>query len=372
MLWSRGFIFCAGLEAKAEADTGVAALGRRIRTGVALAVLSISLASCSTVPRSEAGGGFTRDFGWQYGGRTYEVALDLHPATYAAFRRRERTRDYDLFASDYHGKPFIGKVTRKLAEQGRASGLSRAELQHLVVSFVQNLPYTSDEVTTGYDEYPRFPYETLYDRGGDCEDTSILASALLHELGYEVALLLFPGHVAVGVECRPQAGQPHYRHRGRRYCYLETTGKDWVIGEVPPSVYGLAATVKPVMERPEIAVEFVARYHRRDGHDTVTVAVSVRIRNLGSQTARGARVHVALRKPGTGLVWDQIRSDRFRLDPEAGFSYEVTDLQVADGEPFQVYVQVGGTNFSTEEVMSEVLAITPAPRGRASLAGWAF
>ena len=74
------------------------------------------------------------------------------------------------------------------------------------------------------------PTRPLYDKGGDCEDTSILASALLHELGYEVALLFFPGHVAVGVECRPQAGQPHYRHRGRRYCYVETTGDKEVAG----------------------------------------------------------------------------------------------------------------------------------------------
>ena len=337
--------------------TGVAPLGKRYRSVVALAVLSITLTSCSTMPRSEAGGGFTRNFAWQYAGQTYQVALDMHPATYAAYRQRERTRDYDLFASDYHSKPFIEKVTRKLAEHGRASGLSRAEMQHLIVSFVQNLPYTSDEVTTGYDEYPRYPYETLYDKGGDCEDTSILASALLHELGYEVALLFFPGHVAVGVECRPQAGQPHYRHRGRRYCYVETTGDDWVIGEVPPSVYGLAVTVKPVIERPVMVVEFVARYHRpaRTRHGNGGSERADQEPGLGSQTARGARVYVALRKPGTGLVWDQIRSDRFRLDPEAGFSYEVTDLRVADGRPFQVYVQVGGSNFATEEVISEVL-----------------
>ena len=340
---------------RAAMDTGVALAGKRSGFAAALVVLAIALTSCSTMQGSETGGGFTQDYTWQYAGRTYEVALDLHPATYATFRRRERRRDYDLFASDYHGKPFIGKVTRKLAEQGRTSGLSRAEMQHLVVSFVQNLPYTSDEVTTGYDEYPRFPYETLYDKGGDCEDTSILASALLHELGYEVALLLFPGHVAVGVECRPQAGQQHYRHRGRRYCYLETTGEDWGIGEVPPSVQGLAATVKPIMARPVMAVEFVARYHRPADHETVTVAVSVRMKNLGSQTARGARVYVALRKPGTGLVFDQKRSDRFRLDPEAGLGYEVSDLRIAEGEPFQVFVQVGGTNFTTEAVMSEVL-----------------
>ena len=336
-------------------DTRVAALGKRVGAAGAVVVLSITLASCSTVPRGVGGGGFTRDFGWQYGGQTYQMALDLHRVTYEDFRHRERTRDYDLFASDYHSKPFIKKLTRKLADHGTAAGLSKAEIPYLIVSFVQNLPYTSDDVTTGYDEYPRYPYETLYDNGGDCEDTSILASAMLHELGYEVALLLFPGHVAVGVECRPQAGHPYYRHQGRRYCYLETTGANWEVGVVPPSVYGVAATVKPVVERPVMVLEFVARNQRVADLDTVSVDVSVLIRNLGSQTARGATAYVALRKPGTDLVWDQIRSDRFRLDPEAAFTYEVTDLRTAAGNPFQVYVQVRGNNFTTEEVMSEVL-----------------
>ena len=163
-----------------QGDTGVVSLGKRVRSAVALVVLAITLASCSTMQRSE--GGITRDFAWRYGGQTYQVALDLHAATYEGFRHRERTRDYDLFASDYHSKPFIEKITRKLAEHGTASGLSKAQIPYLIVSFVQNLPYTSDDVTTGYDEYPRYPYETLYDNGGDCEDTSILASAMLHEL----------------------------------------------------------------------------------------------------------------------------------------------------------------------------------------------
>ena len=304
--------------------------------------------------RSEESG-LTRDFAWHHAGQTYQVAFELHPSRYEEYRQRERTRDYDLFASDYHGKPFIKEITRTLADHGTAAGLSKAEIPYLIVSFVQNLPYTSDEVTTGYDEYPRFPYETLYDDGGDCEDTSILASAMLHELGYEVALLLFPGHVAVGVECRPQPGQPYYRHQGRRYCYLETTGANWEVGVVPPSVYGMAATVKPVTERPLMGMEVVADYRRLAGLDSVSVDVSVLMQNLGSQPAREATVFVALRKPGTNRAWDQVRSGRFRLDPEAAFTYEVTDLRIPAGNPFQVYVQVRGSNFTAEEAMSEVL-----------------
>ena len=55
--------------------TGVAPLGKRYRSVVALVVLTITLTSCSTMPRREAGGGFTRNFAWQYAGQTYQVAL---------------------------------------------------------------------------------------------------------------------------------------------------------------------------------------------------------------------------------------------------------------------------------------------------------
>jgi hypothetical protein len=48
-------------------------------------------------------------------------------------------------------------------------------------------------------EYPKYPLETLVEKKGDCEDQSILAAALLAAMGYEVALLILPIHVALGV-----------------------------------------------------------------------------------------------------------------------------------------------------------------------------
>ena len=87
-------------------DTGAAATQRVCVA--ALAVLSIILSGCSTVPGNvEDGRGFTRNFAWQYGGRSFNLAFDLHPDNYERFRERQRTREYDLFASDFHSKPFI-------------------------------------------------------------------------------------------------------------------------------------------------------------------------------------------------------------------------------------------------------------------------
>ena len=218
---------------------------------------------------------------------------------------------------------------------------------------MQNLPYTADSVTTGFDEYPRFPYETLYDNGGDCEDTSILVSAMLHELRHDVALLHFPGHMAVGVACRPGAGQAYYRHQGTRYCYLETTVDDWGVGVVPPSIQGAPVRVTPITERPVMWVEFTAEF--RQLVDAVAVDVRAKVTNLGSQTAHGATVYVELRKPATEFAWDHFESDRFRLGPEQSFTYEVSDLRVTAGRPFQVLVEARGRNFRSEQAISPVL-----------------
>ena len=68
-----------------------------------------------------------------------------------------------------------------------------------VLAFVQSLPYTSDSVTTGHDEYPRFPIETLVDDGGDCEDTSILFATLTLIMGYGTVYINPPDHYAVGI-----------------------------------------------------------------------------------------------------------------------------------------------------------------------------
>ena len=51
-------------------------------------------------------------FVWRYGGRTYNLALDLHADAYETFGS-ERRRDYDLMASDHFSKRFIRHITRK-------------------------------------------------------------------------------------------------------------------------------------------------------------------------------------------------------------------------------------------------------------------
>lgn len=109
--------------------------------------------------------------------------------------------------------------------------LTEEEKINLVITFVQSLLYTVDSVTTSFDEYPRYPLETLIDNGGDCEDTSILTASLLKSMNYDIILIAPPGHMALGVNI--DACGSSWRYEGERYYYLETTGEGWEIGEYP-------------------------------------------------------------------------------------------------------------------------------------------
>ena len=56
------------------------------------------------------------------------------------------------------------------------------------------------------------------------------------------ALLLFPGHMATGVEC-PTATGEYYQYNSVDYFYCETTSPGWLVGELPPEMQGESATV---------------------------------------------------------------------------------------------------------------------------------
>lgn len=100
--------------------------------------------------------------------------------------------------------------------------------------FVQALDYKPDSDVNESYEYPRYPIETLFNEngGGDCEDKSILSASLLEKLGYEVALLRLPKHMAVGVKLNEDAVSK-YNFYIDNYYYLETTNKGKPLGFIP-------------------------------------------------------------------------------------------------------------------------------------------
>ena len=296
-------------------------------------------------------GNFQREFAWSYGGYSWSITMEFSPETYEIYKSRSRHRDYDLFVSDPYDDGLIRDIVSHLKETGKDAGFDDNGIAYLIVSFVQSLPYTSDDVTTGFDEYPRFPYETLYDDGGDCEDTSILVSALLQETGYDVVLIKLPGHVAAGIKCSEDFPGAYYNYSGQKYCYLETTGENWPIGKIPDEYKNQEASIIPVYKRPFLDVDFTAKY--KYNSKDVYVDVNVSLKNLGSKKAENTKLYVALQTSDTSKAWDSVESEYLRISPEAGYGYYVKNLHAPAGKEFRIYVRAYGDNVISDEAVSD-------------------
>ena len=168
---------------------------------------------------------------WNFKGKSYTVLMTIDIERYNSYDGKER---YDIPQLVEEGRTTIGNLTREFQnvfKQHRE--WSKQDRIDFVLSFVQSLPYTLDDVTTGYDEFRRYAIETLIDGGGDCEDTTILVAAILRGLGEKTVLILTPGHIALGVSGNFTGTS--VPHNGTKYYYCETTGTGWTVGDLPAS-----------------------------------------------------------------------------------------------------------------------------------------
>lgn len=168
--------------------------------------------------------------------------------------------DSVAIASDPDDDAFIRSLARQFEETAAAENLDTKGTVELVLKFAQGVTYTTDNVSTSSDEYPRYPLETLFEQAGDCEDTSLLAAAVLTEMGYDTAFLLFEkfDHMGLGIYFPEEWGVKMYGNSWvhgdgddviedgeRRYWYLDTSG-DRSIGWAPPEYGGTPAYVYPL------------------------------------------------------------------------------------------------------------------------------
>ncbi len=170
-------------------------------------------------------------------------------------RPHNRQSNYAMYAMSDYDRTYLRSLVDKLEEASERDGFSEYDSVKMVIAFVQSLPYTSDSVTTGYDEYPRYPIETLVDDGGDCEDTSILTAALLNEMGYGVILISPPDHMAVGIKGGDNIYGTYWTYEGSKYYYVETTGEGYDIGQLPPEYAHSTAQIYPMQQLPDFDIK---------------------------------------------------------------------------------------------------------------------
>uniref|UniRef100_A0A7C2FDK6 Transglutaminase-like domain-containing protein n=1 Tax=Thermosphaera aggregans TaxID=54254 RepID=A0A7C2FDK6_9CREN len=195
-----------------------------------------------------------RDFHWTYNWLEWTWSLDIPVDYYIAYaviplgeRLREGRRLWGtLVTTDDQYLKGLANTLKKLASQ---EGYGYYDTANFILAFVQSLPYVPDDVSTPYDEFPKFPLETLIEGGGDCEDTSILYATLLKIIGYDVILVSPPGHMMVGVaeyHDQPLTGGWYVEFNGIRYYLAETTGEGWRVGEAPEEFRGITVKVAAI------------------------------------------------------------------------------------------------------------------------------
>lgn len=141
------------------------------------------------------------------------------------------------------------EIVKYINKECSRNNVGEFDKLQFVLDFVQepNVKYNYDHDCPEIKyprEYIRFPDETLYDRHGDCDCKSFLASTLFHLMGYNVLFLISYklGHAAICIEYN-QRWQGLLQNSkndvtteidGRKYVYCETTSDHFRIGGISP------------------------------------------------------------------------------------------------------------------------------------------
>ncbi len=193
-------------------------------------------------------GNSTITYSWSYMGTDWTLTETVANATYISYHDLPKTYHYPSYVTK--SDAVVVNIAAELKGDAETRGYNTAQF---ILSFVQNVPYGTDENTTGFVNYPRYPVETLVDHIGDCKDHSFLYASLMESQPENVSMVLLQlmpnnggvGHMATGMWGSGYSGT-YFHYDGRDYYYCETTSPGWKIGQMPPQVEGYDVTVLPV------------------------------------------------------------------------------------------------------------------------------
>ncbi len=307
------------------------------------------------INETSAGIPYHLEYSWEYNGVTWTHSEDVPYELYQYYQSRDHmNREYVDYALSDYDRAYLLNLVSSFKEGGGVKGYSDNDNVLNVVAFVQSLPYTPDIVSTGADEYPRFPIETLVDGGGDCEDSAILTAALLREMGYGVVLLKYSNHMAVGVKGDDTLSGSHMPFEGSNYYYVETTADGWEVGEIPAEYSNQAAEVIPLIQSPKMSLVFSAAAESAD-FSYVYYTVNCTIMNKGPGTAKGLGISASADAPeeGENQVWDQ-STVSLEDYPEDSTGWMIIYLKVPREELTKFMITLWGSNVKSVSAVTEV------------------
>ncbi|WP_164471546.1 hypothetical protein [Halosimplex salinum] len=181
-------------------------------------------------------------------GTEWTSSLIIWKAAYVEAIDRSRGRSRPEYVDYELTEGIGGELASILDSDAEDIGFTESrEKVDFVIDFVQRLPYVTDDVSKGFDDYTKFVVETITEAEGDCEDTSIMLASILQAdpFGYDMILIQPPGHMACGIYQEDPEGW-YWELDGRKYSFVETTGEGWGIGDCPEEYQGAEAKLHQV------------------------------------------------------------------------------------------------------------------------------
>ena len=203
---------------------------------------------------SDAGDLYDLTYYWSYGGypQSYQAQIPKEMYNYYKSRPHDRANYQEYALSDYD-REIIQNFAYAFRDHGSRHNYTKDQVALNIISFVNTLPYSYDSDSTGFDEYPRYPIETLVE-GGDCEDRAILIASMLYELDQNTALIHLEGHVAIGLEDNGNYTGQYYESGGVRYYYAEVGENGPQIGVISNKINPKFRAIHPVVKVPSVLI----------------------------------------------------------------------------------------------------------------------
>lgn len=215
-------------------------------------------------------GDISRTYEWDIDA-TYNSTLQLHGSVtlyftaqdmadmrqcnpFFAQRKDKSDKEYilDMFNFLKEHRAFVARVkyiAKYINDTITNNSLTPLDKVQFTLDFVQepNIRFVSNKnckSVNNYEDYIRFPDETLYDKEGDCNSKSLLAAMLFHVMGYNVMYLSSRKlkHAAIGIEISAKEFETKLyssrtddifiRENGKYYIFCETTGDRFRVGKL--------------------------------------------------------------------------------------------------------------------------------------------
>jgi len=299
---------------------------------------------------------------WSYNGTQYSLDFSTTRDAYDEDTSRPHggnATGYAGYAITVDERPYFIELIDALEDAAADIGPSQDVSAGLVVSFVQSLPYVPANATAAPDGYAKYPLETLADGGGDSEDTSILASDLLNEMGYDTVLFrLSDGHMAVGVQCPADHPGRYYTYNGASYFYQETMPPFRDLGDMPEAYRDLPMTIYTTAGGTGGLTLNLST--NQSGSDDLYAYynVSCVVTNNGVDTAQNISVYFAALalNYGTDQVWTDAEVNVGDI-PAGSSATATTTLQIPRSGPTQIECIASGDNVDTATVTGDQFSL---------------